>query len=74
MREPFFFNDNMELPLELKPLTQSALKDISLTGEYYANSISFDDLVQPSALILKENFSLIPLSTNLFSSDESYEG
>jgi hypothetical protein len=74
MREPFFFNENMDLPIELKPLTQSALKDISLTGDYYANSISLDDLAQPSSLVLKENFSLIPLTTNLFSADESYEG
>jgi|TARA_B100000780_G_C21113969_1_gene450457 hypothetical protein len=54
-------------------MTQPTLKDLSLTGNYYTNSIYFDDLTTPSTLLLTNDYSYVPLTTNLFANDESYE-
>ena len=73
IRKPFFASFNTNLEANTNPLTAPTLKDLSLTGNYYTNSIYFDDLTSPSNLILTNDFSYTPLSTNLFSNDESYE-
>jgi hypothetical protein len=54
-------------------LLKPTLKDLSLTGNYYTNSIYFDDLTIPSSLVATNDYSYLPLTTNLFSNDESYE-
>ena len=74
-RKPFFFDSNTQIQStdKVNPLTQPTLKDLSLTGNYYTNSIYFDDLTTPSTLLLTNDYSYVPLTTNLFANDESYE-
>jgi hypothetical protein len=73
MREPYFLTDNLSLKLKGKPLLVGASKDLSLTGHYYTNSISSDDLLNPTNLTSESDFSLVPLMTTLFNVDDSYE-
>jgi hypothetical protein len=73
MREPYFLTDNLALKLKTKPLTTGASKDLSLTGYYYTNGISSDDLLNPTTLTSESDFSLVPLMTTLFNLDDSYE-
>jgi hypothetical protein len=42
-------------------------------GSFYTNSVLSDDLLNQPSLTLETDFSLLPLSTSLFSIDESYE-
>jgi len=58
---------------KVNPLSQPTLKDLSLTGTYYTNSIYFDELTTPSTLLLTDNYSYYPLASNLFLNDEAYE-
>jgi hypothetical protein len=73
MREPYYLTENLDLKLKTKPLTVGALKDLSLIGSYYSNSISADDLSNPTYLVNESDFSFVPLMTMLFTADESYE-
>jgi hypothetical protein len=73
MREPFFLTDNLNLKLKSKPLTVSTAKDLSLTGNFYTNSITADDLLNPTNLTTESDFNLTPLMTSLFTLDDSYE-
>merc|ERR1711957_1085665 len=74
-RKPFFSISNTEVQLsdKIESLTKPTLKDLSLTGNYYTNSIYFDDLTTPSTLCTTNDYSYLPLTTNLFHNDESYE-
>ncbi len=74
-RRPFFSNSNTQIQASDKVdvLLKPTLKDLSLTGNYYTNSIYFDDLTTPSSLLVTNDYSYYPLTTNLFSNDESYE-
>ena len=74
-RKPFFTdtNTNVKATDKVNPLSQPTLKDLSLTGTYYTNSIYFDELTTPSTLLLTDNFSYYPLTSNLFLNDEAYE-
>ena len=73
MREPYYFSDNLDLKLKTKPLTTQALKDLSLTGNYYTNTINADDLLNPTYLTSETDFNLVPFMNTLFTSDDSYE-
>jgi len=73
MREPYFLNDNLSLKLKSKPLLAGASKDLSLTGNYYTNTVTADDLLNPTNLTSESDFSLVPLMTTLFNMDDSYE-
>ena len=74
-RKPFFSNENTQIQAtdKIDPLTQPTLKDLSLVGGYYTNSIYFDDLTTPSTLLLTNDYSYFPLTSNLFLNDEAYE-
>ena len=74
-RKPFFTISNTEIQSsdKIESLTKPTLKDLSLTGNYYTNSIYFDDLTTPSTLCTTNDYSYLPLTTNLFHNDESYE-
>jgi hypothetical protein len=73
MREPYFLVDNLSLKLKTPALKNSVLKDLSLTGDYYTNSILTDDLLNTTNLTSESDFNLIPLATTLFTMDDSYE-
>jgi hypothetical protein len=73
MREPYFLSDNLSLKLKSKPLSVGTNKDLSLTGHYYTNSITSDDLLNPTTLTSESDFNLVPLMTTLFNLDDSYE-
>jgi hypothetical protein len=73
MREPYFYNENLDGNLKAKPLLSSTLKDLSLTGDYYTNSINSDDLINPTNLTSESDFNLVPLMSSLFTIDDSYE-
>ena len=51
---------------------RSILSHIGL-NEHYSNSLNSDELLQPSNLIEKNNYSYITLPNTLYSSEDSYE-
>ena len=73
MREPYFYQNNLDLKLKTKPLLNPTLKDLSLTGQYYTNSINSDDLLSPSNLLLESDFNIFPLLSTNITLDDSYE-
>jgi len=62
------------LDLELKSgaLTSPVIKDLSSTGQFYANALQADDLISPSSAMLKKDFFQFAVSSSLDSIDESY--
>jgi hypothetical protein len=73
MREPYFFDNNLDEVLKTKPLSTPALKDLSLTGNYYTNSVNSDDLFNSTYLTSELDFNLVPLMSTLFTAEDSYE-
>jgi hypothetical protein len=73
LREPYFFKGNLISNLQDKPLLHSIITDLSLTGDYYGNTINNDELMNNSTLTLSTNFNFTPLTTSLFLLDDSYE-
>jgi hypothetical protein len=73
MREPHFFNDNLALKDKTKSLTSGLLKDISLTGNFYTNTIQADDYINSTLSFSENDFNLNSLVPTLFLIDDSYE-
>ncbi len=67
-----FFNNNLNYTFELKPLSNPLNKDLSLAGNFYANTITFDDYISPASLLATRDFALFPLYSNATSFDDSY--
>jgi len=68
----YFYPENTEEDLTTLPMTAPITKDLSLVGEFYANSVEFDDFISPSNLLNTDKFSLFPLSENSLMIDDSY--
>lgn len=67
-----FYSSTLGLEVENCPLSSKVLKDLSLSGSYYGNSIQMEDyLVKPSQ-VATQNFSLLPLQADLNELDESF--
>ena len=70
--EKQFYSSTLGLEVDNCPLTSKTLKDLSLSGSYYGNSIQMEDyLVKPSQLAT-QNFALLPLQADLNELDESF--
>jgi len=65
--------DNLNLKLKSKPLSENLLKDLSLTGNFYTNTVIADDLLNSTILTNESDLNLVPLATTLFTLDDSYE-
>ena len=67
-----FFSNNLNHNFDVKPLSNLLHKDLSLVGNFYANTITFDDYISPASLLSTRDFSLFPLYSNATSFDDSY--
>lgn len=66
-----YFNNNLNLSATTKLLVNPNYKDVSLTGNFYTNSIEMDDFVTQPSLTLLKNFTLFPTTELYTSFDES---
>jgi len=60
------------LDLTSKPLTSKALKDVSLSGNYYSNSIQMEDYSFNPAQIATHNFYVFPLHADFNELDDTF--
>ena len=67
-----FFTNNLNFTWDVKPLVTPLNKDLSLVGNFYSNTITFDDYVSPASLLSTRDFALFPLYSNATSFDDSY--
>lgn len=70
--ESSFAEEDFEYQITQIPLINSAFKDVSLSGRYYANQVQFDDVISPTTLINTKDFSLFPLLNDSLLIDDSY--
>lgn len=67
-----FTLNNLGYNAQTKPLSTSLNKDISLVGNFYSNTVAFDDLISPASLLNTRDFALFPLYNNSIAFDDSY--
>lgn len=63
---------NTGIDLASRPLTSKALKDTSLTGSYYGNSIQMEDYSFNPSNLATYNFALYPLHNDFSEIDDSF--
>lgn len=67
-----FAEEDYQFTPHQMPLINSAYKDVSLAGRYYANQIQLDDFISPTPLLNTKDFSLFPLLNDSLLIDDSY--
>jgi hypothetical protein len=70
--EKEFQLNNLDNEFNTVPLLNKALKDTSLIGSYYGNSIQMEDSVANPQKIPTQKFSLMPLYAELSEIDDSF--
>ncbi len=70
--EKQFYSSTLGLEVDSCPLTSKVLKDLSLSGSYYGNSIQMEDYLLKPSQVATQNFALLPLQADLNEIDESF--
>ena len=70
--EKEFQSNNLDNDLTSTPLTNKCLKDLSLIGSYYGNSIQMEDYILNPSSISTQKFALMPLYSELTELDDSF--
>jgi len=70
--EKQFSSSTLGLDMIDKPLTAKILKDLSISGSYYGNSIQMEDYTLKPSQLASYNFALLPLHADLSELDESF--
>lgn len=70
--EQHFQNSSLGFEDSIKPFPSPTLKDVSLAGNFTANSIQLGDYVQKPMLLPTQNFSLVPAYVELNELDDSF--
>ena len=70
--EKEFQLNNLDNEFSAVPLSTKALKDTSLIGSYYGNSIQMEDYVTNPNKLATQKFSLMPLYSELSEIDDSF--
>jgi len=70
--EKQFRVSNTGVDIAAKPLTTKALKDTSLTGNFYGNSIQLEEYPFNPNQIATQNFALYPLHNDFVDIDETF--
>lgn len=68
----YYYEENTEELTNNESLTTPAIKDISLTGKFYSNSIQMDDYINQAQLVNTQDFSLYPLISTSLLIDDTY--
>jgi len=72
LNESDFFTNNLQYKFDNKALSTPLNKDLSMVGNFYSNTIAFDDFISPASLISTRDFALFPLYNNAIAFDDSY--
>lgn len=67
-----FVSSTLGVELEKEPLSYGVIKDLSLSGNHYTNSIQMNDYVTAPHTIQTQNFSLMPAYAEISDMDDSY--
>lgn len=70
--EKEFQLDNLDNDFSVLPLSGKVVKDVSLIGSYYSNSIQMEDYLSNPNLLPTQKFALMPLYSELSEIDESF--
>ena len=70
--EKEFQLNNLENELTTLPLSNKCLKDLSLIGSYYGNSIQMEDYLSNPSSLSTQKFALMPLYAELTELDDSF--
>lgn len=70
--ENSYYKTEYKKLLPKKPLFTPGVKDLSLIGLFYTNSLQADDLFVSPSNLMRKDFSQFVTSSNLFNIDESY--
>lgn len=70
--EKEFYSNNFDLEFTSLPSTNKVLKDLSVTGSFYVNSIQMEDYLTNPKSMLTQKFSLMPLYSELSEIDDSF--
>jgi len=70
--EKEFYSNNFEVEFTSLPSTNKTLKDLSVIGSFYVNSIQMEDYLANPQSILTQKFSLVPLYSELTEIDDSF--
>jgi hypothetical protein len=70
--EKHFYSSTLGLEANSKYLTSAAVKDLSLTGSFYTNSVQLEDYSLVPSLLSTLNFSLLPVYSELNEMDDSF--
>jgi hypothetical protein len=70
--EKEFQLNNLDNDLTSLPLTTKTLKDSSLIGSYYSNSVQMEDYVTNPYALSTQKFALMPLYAELSELDDSF--
>lgn len=70
--EKEFQLDNLDNDFTTLPLSGKAVKDVSLIGSYYSNSVQMEDYLSNPNLLPTQKFALMPLYSELSEIDESF--
>lgn len=72
-REMYFYPDSLDIDPLFRPLTEPFLKDLSVTGMFYANAVQPDDYINASTLVPSADFSVFASSEFVNVLDNSFE-
>lgn len=72
LHDTSFYTENTTAGLSSKAVFSPVNKDLSLTGNFYANNIQFDDYVTPSNLVSTRDFFIFPLISSITTLDDTY--
>ena len=67
-----FYQTVLGNELQVRPLTVTAVKDISIVGNFYANSIQLEDSLNSPSTLSSNNFALLPTTAEMNDVDESF--
>jgi hypothetical protein len=70
--EKHFYSPTLGLDSNSKYLTTAVVKDLSLTGSFYTNSVQLEDYSVVPSLLSTLNFSLLPVYSELNEMDDSF--
>jgi hypothetical protein len=70
--EKQFHANNLELDVQVFPLTDKISKEAASIGAFYGNSIQMEDSILNPASLSTANFALFPLYTELSELDDSF--
>lgn len=70
--EKQFHANNLELDVQVFPLTDKISKEAASVGSFYGNSIQMEDSILNPASLSTANFALFPLYTELSELDDSF--